>query len=89
MVLIEAQINGVPCITSTEVPESATISNKIEYISLNENIEIWENKILQLTRDDSKLEYNNKKDIYDIMKVSTLLEEKYLKLLENIDKGKK
>ena len=29
MVLIEAQINGVPCITSTEVPESATISNKM------------------------------------------------------------
>ena len=89
MVLIEAQINGIPCITSTEVPEAATISNKIEYISLNENIEIWENKILQLTRDDSKLKYNNKKDIYDIRKVSTLLEEKYLKLLENIDKGKK
>lgn len=89
MVLIEAQINGIPCITSTEVPEAATISNKVEYISLNENIEIWENKILQLTRDDSKLKYNNKKDIYDIRKVSTLLEEKYLKLLENIDKGKK
>ena len=89
MVLIEAQINGIPCITSTEVPEAATISNKIEYISLNENIEIWENKILQLTRDDSKLKYNNRKNIYDIRKVSTLLEEKYLKSLENIDKGKK
>ena len=89
MVLIEAQINGVPCITSTEVPESATISNKIEYISLNDDIEIWRNKILQVIKDDSELEYNNRKDIYDIRKVSTLLEEKYLKLLENIDKGKK
>ena len=39
MVLIEAQINGIPCITSTEVPEAATISNKIEYISLNDNME--------------------------------------------------
>lgn len=89
MVLIEAQANGVPCITSTEVPEAATISNKIEYISLNDNIEIWKNRILQMIKDDNKLEYNNKKDIYDIRKVSTLLEEKYLKLLENIDKGKK
>ena len=89
MVLIEAQINGIPCITSTEVPEAATISNKIAYISLNENIEIWKNRILQLTKDDSKLKYNNRKDIYDIRKVSTLLEEKYLKSLENIDKGKK
>ena len=86
MVLIEAQINGVPCITSTEV---ATISNKIEYISLNDDIEIWKNKILQVIKDDSKLKYNNRKDIYDIRKVSTLLEEKYLKLLENINKGKK
>ena len=50
---------------------------------------IWKNRILQMIKDGNKLEYNNKKDIYDIRKVSTLLEEKYLKLLENIDKGKK
>ena len=89
MVLIEAQTNGVPCITSTEVPEAATISNKIEYISLNDDIEIWKKRILQVIKDDNKLKYNNRKDIYDIRTVSTLLEEKYLKLLENINKGKK
>lgn len=45
---LEAQANGLPVIASTEVPEEVNITGKVRFVSLNDRIEIWERKILEL-----------------------------------------
>lgn len=46
LVAIEAQVSGLPVIASKGVPQSTKISDNIEYLSLNENIQLWADKII-------------------------------------------
>ena len=58
VVLVEAQANGLKCITSDVVTKEAKITGKLKYISLSENVEYWANKVMeckkQYIRDDVK-----------------------------------
>ena len=63
MVLIEAQVAGLPCIASVEVPNEASISKLISYKKLD-NIDIWCNEIencikkIRLNQNINNFEYD-------------------------------
>ena len=45
MVLIEAQKNGLYCITGSNISNEVIISNRIEFISLEKDIKYWSSKV--------------------------------------------
>lgn len=81
MVLVEAQVSGLSCITSTEVPTIVDVTANLEFIDLNANLSIWVSKCLnccQQRRDNRKIVANYG---YDITKETKILEKYYLKKL--------
>ncbi len=72
MVAVEAQISGLPCVVSAEVPVAAKISKKINFVNLSDPINTWVSKIDKYCNDDRK---NNRIDCnsYDIEKESIKL----------------
>lgn len=46
-VLVEAQAAGLHCVVSSAVSEEANITGLVEYISLEENVEHWAEKVLE------------------------------------------
>lgn len=54
--LLEAQINGLPCITSDVIPNEAVIIKDFEKLSLNEPIEKWAKTILKYVNKKSDRE---------------------------------
>ena len=79
MVLIEAQANGLPCLASSEVPQTAKITNIIDFIDLKEDKNIWVEKILN-THSSRRLDFFQKavNGKYDIHCEAKKLEDKYL-----------
>lgn len=81
MVLIEAQVSGLPCIASTEVPIVAKITNNLDFIDINK-IDEWVDKIIFVSiknRKDyiKKISYGG----YDIKLESKKLENEYYSVL--------
>lgn len=84
IVLIEAECAGVPCFASTDVPAIAKVTDNLDFISLNEQPDVWATKIL-----DSLKDYKRKDCMkvvqnagYDIKIEVKKLEEKYNDLLK-------
>ena len=79
MVLIEAQVNGLPCLASSEVPQTAKITNIIDFIDLKEDRSIWVEKILN-THSSKRSSFFQKtiNSKYNIDNETITLEEKYL-----------
>lgn len=79
MVLIEAQANGLPCLASSEVPQTAKITNIIDFIDLKEDKNIWVEKILN-THSSKRSSFFQKtiNSKYNIDNETITLEEKYL-----------
>ena len=84
MVLIEAQVAGLPCVVSTAVPLIAKICDNINFIDLNENIERWVNAILN-TSYNKRIEYIKEasENGYDIKLEVNKLEQYYIFLTQN------
>ncbi len=82
--LIEAQVNGLRCFASSNVPKEANITNEIKYISLSKSLDYWVNAILN----SPKKRYEKSKKIidsgYDIKNVTKYLEKFYLEKSNNI-----
>ena len=76
IVLIEAQINGLPIIASDNVPKSTKISDSIKYLSLDKNK--WINELNKLYKKRNKVIYNKYKDPYDIKNVVQILTKIYV-----------
>ena len=52
MVMTEAQVNGIPCIASTNVPDEVVISDKISFLPIGiDDVDLWADKILELLQD--------------------------------------
>lgn len=47
LVFVEAQIAGLPCFSSTNVPKDVNISPNMNYISLNESPKVWAQRICE------------------------------------------
>lgn len=83
MCAVEAQIAGLPVIASREVPIEAKICNNIQYLSLDDSIEVWSSKILE--QQTQKIRSNMKKYAlnagYDIKYSAKKMTEWYINLL--------
>lgn len=79
MVLIEAQLSGLPCLVSSEVPKEAKITNVLEFLNLNDDIGTWVKKAINLSGIKRKqhLDKVNKAG-YNIEIESKKLEKKYM-----------
>lgn len=53
MVLIEAQMNGLPCVASTEVPRAADLTGLVEFLPLDAPQTYWADRLLAAKRVDS------------------------------------
>ncbi len=88
IVLLEAQINGLTCITSDVVPRDTVISDRINFLPLgNDNISLWTKTIINYTDDifDRKKSFEeNKKRIetFDIRKNAKYLGDLYCEFLK-------
>lgn len=80
MVLIEAQISGLKCITSNNVPTDVNITNNVEFQKLE--INSWVDKIININIARCNDIINNKSKNYDINNVVQKLQEFYLKIGE-------
>ncbi len=80
MVAVEAQVSGLPCVVSTEIPEIAKVTEKITFINLENKIEIWTEIIFKYLKNINRKNINFTDGIkkYDIIKETTKLEKKYL-----------
>lgn len=80
MVAVEAQVSGLPCVVSTEIPEIAKVTEKITFIDLENKIEIWTEIIFKYLKNINRKNINFTNGIkkYDIIKETTKLEKKYL-----------
>ncbi len=72
MVLIEAQVNGLPCVTSTEVPKVADITNHVQFYNLNDPINMWLNGC-----NKKRFKFNDTSCIYDIKSEAKKIEKYY------------
>ena len=82
MVAVEAQVSGLLCVVSTEIPEIAKVTEKIVFINLENKIEIWTEIIFKYLKNVNRKNINFTDGIkkYDIIKEATKLEKKYLNL---------
>ena len=79
MVAVEAQVNGLPVLASTEVPVEVKISNNINFIKLSDKIKKWSDEVIKI---GSKSRWETKEEIvaygFDIRVESRKLEESYM-----------
>lgn len=82
MVAVEAQVSGLPCVVSTEIPEIAKVTEKITFVNLENKIETWTEIIFKYIKNINRKNINFTDGIkkYDIIKEATKLEKKYLDL---------
>lgn len=84
MCLIEAQVSGLRCITSTEVPKVVKITKYIEFLNLKNKAGIWANECLKEMKElerKSQMEVISKNG-YDIKKEAKKLENIYLEMMK-------
>lgn len=78
MAVIEAQASGVKCIVSDKLPREVDVTGNVEFVSLDEEITLWEEKILE-TLNFQAIDKKNNNEIgkYDINKVTKKIERYY------------
>lgn len=81
MVVIEAQVNGLPCIVSDEVPKIAKISDNIKFISIKDSGLKWVSILEDLNNSSRNKSNNTAFDKYDIKLENIKLTDFYLSSL--------
>lgn len=81
MVVIEAQVNGLPCIVSDEVPKIAKISDNIKFISIKDSGLRWVSILEDLNNSSRNKSNNTAFDKYDIKLENIKLTDFYLSSL--------
>ena len=81
MVAVEAQVSGLLCVVSTEIPEIAKVTEKIVFINLENNIKTWTETIFNHLKNANRKNTNFTDGLkkYDIKLEACKLEKKYLK----------
>lgn len=80
VVAVEAQASGIKCILSDNVPRETKITSEVEFVSLNNSIQEWADKILKWSdgyQRENFLEVFMSKN-YSVKKSVKVLEEYYL-----------
>lgn len=86
IVLIEAQVSGLPCVVSDTIPKEAQISSQYKKISLQDSISKWGKVILNSVKKEREtnligLETNN----FNVKEEANKLGEYYLKIFKEND----
>lgn len=81
MVVIEAQVNGLPCVVSDEVPKIAKISDNIKFISIKDSSLRWVSILEDLNNSSRNKNNNTAFDKYDIKLENIKLTDFYLSSL--------
>lgn len=84
-VMVEAQVNGLPSVISSNITRSVNISENVKFISLEESCEKWVDSILGSSRKfyDFNCEKNTFQD-YDLEYQTNQLEKRYISLARNV-----
>lgn len=77
MALIEAQVNGLKCLTSTEVPSVVKMTKNVDFIGLDQPSYYWTNMIMSVGNKDRKSD-SKLFSIYNIKTEANKLGNKYL-----------
>lgn len=83
IVFIEAQISGMPVVTSDMVPKEVNIGGMASFLSLDESPVIWGKEVMKkrsINRKTIKEKYSKKIDEYDIQKNVRVIEKIYINL---------
>lgn len=80
IVLVEAQVNGLPALVSNLVTDEVKYSDMIQYLPIDKGNEEWKYKLI--SGELHRYECPKELDKYDIQSSVLLLEEYYRKLLE-------
>lgn len=86
IVFVEAQINGLPVITSDQVPREVDIGQVANFLSLDASVEEWAEAILRVkpvNRTEFYVKNSNKINLYNI-KNNVLTLERYYKAMVEI-----
>lgn len=81
MVVIEAQVNGLPCVVSDEVPKIAKISDNIKFISIKDSGLRWVSILEDLNNSSRNKSNNTAFDKYNIKLENIKLTDFYLSSL--------
>lgn len=81
LVMLEAQLSGLPCIASSTVPTETKCTENAEYLELSKGAEYWAEEILKYYHTDNNRVIDiTAFDSYNLDKQSHLLCEIYLKM---------
>ena len=80
MVAVEAQLADLPTFVSDEVPKEAKVTERIEFIKLSENSDVWSEKILNGMKEQKKERtiVDATDSVYNIKEQSKKLESYYI-----------
>lgn len=84
---VEAQSSGLPCVYSSSITEETKILDSTEFVSLEESVDKWANKVIQL-KDRCERKKVDEKVIdagFEIMKAADDLNNFYYEIMQSID----
>lgn len=88
LVLLEAQASGLRCVASTGVPEAANVAGNVEYLGLDEPVDLWAEKVSFCCNTANRSEKSTEaiKKItdrgYNIAKEAYILKDFYLSVIK-------
>lgn len=80
--LVEAQINGIYCVASTECPLEAKISNYCEFFDLSRGEQWWGEQIVNLIKKENKISKKVDYASYDMKNEIKYLERIYMDIVQ-------
>lgn len=80
--VVEAQASGLPCLISDRVTEEVNLTRSIDYLPIDQGIDIWVNKVLNMSK-ERKLDAPDKvrKAGYDTSDIANMIQEYYFNLI--------
>lgn len=82
LTLIEMQAAGLPCVASNGVSRDACISNKLQFLNLEQGAEVWADELLKLCEDTTPIQYSGIEE-WDIRHNVKQLEKMYEEAMVN------
>lgn len=81
IVLVEAQLNGLCCLTSSDVPVEADITGNVIFKELEKGIKYWAQSLAELKVLENRDDFQLLNEDLDISKASKTLEEYYMRII--------
>lgn len=84
--MVEAQAAGIPCIVSTNVPRESAITDLVQFISLNDGIDIWRDCIIKSAQMPRRNMFDKIRETgFDIKSTADWLKNYYIDVVRNYE----